>query len=236
MGADDRHSRIPHLGGQRLTVGTGTVFITFEGGEGAGKSTQARLLADWLEESGLPVVRTREPGGTKGAEAIRELVLGGNSDAWGAGVEALLMTAARLDHVERLIAPALAGGQWVVCDRFLDSTRVYQGVAGGLGIERIDALHRLFMPSSRPDLTILLDLPVEHGLGRRGVAGGSTRFEAKGALFHESVRQGFLELARAEPERIRIMDAALPVDRLAAAIKALVRARFSAAMPSSAAG
>lgn len=219
------------MGDQRLTGRQAAAFVTFEGGEGAGKSTQQRLLADRLAAAGVDLVRTREPGGTPGAEAIRGLVLDGASDAWSVGVETLLMTAARLDHVERLLAPALAAGRWVISDRFVDSTRVYQGVAGGLGVERVDALHALFLDSFRPDLTILLDLPVEHGLERRRAAGGATRFEAKGAAFHERVRQGFLELARAEPARFVVVDATRPVERIAEAVRAALLERLGARLP-----
>jgi dTMP kinase len=136
------------------------------------------------------------------------------------------MTAARLDHVERLIAPALAGGSWVLCDRYVDSTRVYQGIAGGIGLERIDALHALFLAAATPDLTILLDVPVEHGLGRRAEAGGGSRFEAKGLAFHEQVRAGFLALARAEEARFLVIDAAAPADLVVAAVEAGVRRRL----------
>jgi dTMP kinase len=203
------------------------VFITFEGGEGAGKTTQLRALADWLGRVGVPLVTTREPGGTPGAEAIRDLVLGGAVDAWSGGVEALLMTAARLDHVERLIEPALADGRWVLSDRFVDSTRVYQGIAGGLGVERIDALHALFLATARPDLTILLDLPVEAGLGRRAEAGGGSRFEAKGRGFHERVRAGFRALAEAAPERFFVVDATASPAIVAATIEVAIRQRFA---------
>lgn len=158
-------------------------------------------------------------------------MLGGTVDAWGVGVEALLMTAARLDHVERLIAPALAAGDWVVSDRFFDSTRVYQGIAGGLGVERVDALHDLFLRSCRPDLTILLDLPVEHGLKRRRAAGGGSRFEAKGIAFHEAVRRGFLDLAQAQPERISVFDATWPSESIAEAIRAELRQRLDDRLP-----
>jgi dTMP kinase len=171
-------------------------------------------------------VRTREPGGTPGAEAIRALVLGGAVERWSSGAEALLMTAARLDHVERLIRPALAAGKWVLCDRFADSTRVYQGIAGGVGLERIDALHELFLDQARPDLTILLDLPPEAGLGRRARAGGGSRFEAKGVAFHEAVREGFLDLARRSPERVLVIDASRSATAVAATIEAGLRDRF----------
>ncbi len=203
------------------------VFITFEGGEGAGKTTQLQTLRRALERRGVAVTATREPGGTAGAEAIRELVLDGAVERWSHGVEALLMTAARLDHVERLIAPALAAGQWVLSDRFSDSTRVYQGIAGGLGRARIDALIDLFLPSPRPDLTLLLDLPVEAGLARRAGAGGGSRFEARDRAFHERVRAGFLELATAEPQRFAVIDAAGPGERVGARVEAVVLDRFA---------
>ena len=175
----------------------------------------------------MPLVTTREPGGTAGAEAIRELVLGGAVDAWSGGVEALLMTAARLDHVERLIGPSLGAGRWVLADRFADSTRVYQGIAGGIGLERIDALHDLFLAAATPDLTILLDLSVEAGLGRRHAAGGGSRFEAKGRAFHERVREGFLALARAAPDRFLVLDASGSASAVAEQIEAEVARRFA---------
>jgi len=172
-------------------------------------------------------VTTREPGGTPGAEAIRDLVLDGPAEAWSGGVEALLMTAARLDHVERLIAPALAAGKWVLSDRFADSTRVYQGIAGGIGVACIDALHDLFLATARPDLTILLDLPVEAGLARRAAAGGGSRFEAKGRAFHQHVRQGFLTLAEAAPERFLVVDAIAAPETVTATIRQALAARFA---------
>jgi dTMP kinase len=172
-------------------------------------------------------VTTREPGGTPGAEAIRALVLDGPVEAWSGGVEALLMTAARLDHVERLIAPALAAGKWVLSDRFADSTRVYQGIAGGIGLRRIDDLHDLFLDAARPDLTILLDLPVEAGLARRAAAGGGSRFEAKGKAFHEHVRQGFLVLAEAAPERFLVVDATAAPESVSATVERALVARFA---------
>jgi dTMP kinase len=184
-------------------------------------------LADWLDSRGIATLTTREPGGTPGAEAIRELVLGGPVDAWSGGVEALLMTAARLDHVERLIAPALAAGKWVLSDRFADSTRVYQGIAGGVGLARIDALHDLFLRAARPDLTILLDLPVEAGLARRTAAGGGSRFEAKGEDFHERVRRGFLALVEAAPDRFHVVDATAAPETVAASIRRALGARFA---------
>ncbi len=138
------------------------------------------------------------------------------------------MTAARLDHVERLIAPSLASGKWVLSDRFADSTRVYQGIAGGIGLARIDALHDLFLAAARPDLTILLDLPVEAGLDRRRAAGGGSRFEAKGTGFHERVRAGFLALAAAAPERFLVVDGTGSAEQVAQAITADIAHRFAA--------
>jgi dTMP kinase len=190
-------------------------FITFEGGEGVGKSSQLPLLARRLEAQGHRVVTTREPGGTEGAERIRDLAVAGAADRWSARTELLLMTAARTDHVERVIAPALAAGAFVLCDRFLDSTRVYQGLAGGLGIELVDRLHDLLLPKPRPDLTLLLDLPVPAAAARRAAAGGGGRFEAKGTAFHEKVRAGFQAIARAEPARVAVIDASLPPDEVA---------------------
>ncbi|HEX2529354.1 MAG TPA: dTMP kinase [Geminicoccus sp.] len=198
-------------------------LITFEGGEGTGKSTQLPLLADHLRAAGLNVVTTREPGGTEGAERIRELAVLGATDRWSPVTELLLMTAARTDHVERVIMPALQGGSWVLCDRFIDSTRVYQGVAGGLGLAKVDALHDLLLPAPRPDLTLLLDLPVEAAAARRAAAGGGGRFEAKGRAFHEQVRAGFLGLARAEPARMVVVDASLDTPSVARAIAQAVR-------------
>lgn len=206
-------------------------FITFEGGEGAGKSTQLRALAAHLRSVSVDPVHTREPGGTIGAEAIRALVLDGTVERWSSAVEALLMTAARLDHIERLIAPSLAAGRWVLSDRFADSTRVYQGIAGKTGLERIDALHDLFLATACPDLTFVLDLPVDVGLGRREAAGGGSRFEAKGKPFHEQVRAGFLELARRSPERFAVIDATAPPEIVAARIAAVTLERLASRLP-----
>lgn len=193
-------------------------FITFEGGEGVGKSTQIHRLEMALGKAGLEVVTTREPGGTSGAEAIRCLVTEGKADRWSPLTETLLFLAARQDHVERLIEPALAAGRWVLCDRFIDSTRVYQGVAGTLGLDLIDRLHRTLLANMVPDLTILLDLPPEIGLARRHGAGEVNRFDQMADDFHEKVRQGFLDLAKGEPERFALIDAEPEADRVAAAI------------------
>ncbi|MCS6780838.1 MAG: dTMP kinase [Geminicoccaceae bacterium] len=201
-------------------------LLTLEGGEGAGKSTQLARLAAFLEGRGIAVERTREPGGTEGAEAIRALLLEGGAERWSPACELLLVCAARRDHLEKRIEPALAAGRWVLCDRYLDSTRVYQGIAGGLGLELVDRLQQELLGFRLPDLTILLDLPVEQGLARRHGQGGASRFERKGTSFHEKVRAGFLELARAEPDRFLLIDAARPVELVAAEIAAKVAARF----------
>lgn len=184
-------------------------FITLEGGEGAGKTTQARLLVDRLRSRGLEVVQTREPGGSPGAEAIRNLVVAGDAERWSARTETLLMYAARSDHLERTIRPALDAGQWVVCDRFADSSRVYQGAGGGVPEILIEALDDAIVGSNQPDLTLIFDLPVEVGLERafgRGLF--ETRFESKGMAFHQRLRDGFLDVARRHPERCVVIDAA----------------------------
>jgi len=203
-------------------------FITFEGGEGAGKSTQVRQLAARLKAAGREVVATREPGGSPGAEAIRALLVQGEADRWSALTETLLMYAARRDHIERVIAPALARGAWVICDRFADSTWAYQGAAGGTDPALIRTLETAILGETRPDLTLILDLPVTEGLARangRGDAEG--RFEAKGQAFHERLRQAFLEIARAEPKRCAVIDAARSPDEVEALIWAAVDARLN---------
>ena len=183
-------------------------FITFEGGEGTGKSTQAARLVARLRARGLDVVHTREPGGSPGAEAIRTLVVSGDAARWSPRTELLLMFAARSDHLERTILPALDAGRWVVCDRFADSSRAYQGAGGGAAEELIEALDRDVVASDQPDLTLIFDLPVEIGLERaleRGAA--ETRFESKGLAFHRRLRDGFLSIAAQYPERCRLIDA-----------------------------
>ena len=176
-------------------------FISFEGGEGAGKSTQARRLVDGLRARGLEVVATREPGGSPGAESIRDLVLNGAADRWSPVTETLLMYAARRDHVERVIRPALARGAWVVCDRFADSTRAYQGAGGGTDPGFIAALETYVLAEVRPDLTLIFDLAPAVGLQRAAVRGGEMRFDSKGLAFHERLRAGFLAVAQADDAR-----------------------------------
>lgn len=201
-------------------------FITFEGGEGAGKSTQVRRLVERLQAEGLEAVATREPGGSPGAESIRDLLVRGSADRWSAVTETLLMYAARRDHIERVIRPALARGAWVVCDRYADSTRAYQGAGGGTDPAFIAALETFVLEEVRPDLTLILDLPVEAGLSRAAArSGAETRFESKGEAFHQRLRGGFLAIARAEPGRCRVIDATGPIQTVEAEVWAAVSAQ-----------
>jgi dTMP kinase len=204
-------------------------FITLEGGEGTGKSTQARRLADRLRGDGREVVLTREPGGSPGAEAIRALLVTGGADRWSPLSEALLMYAARRDHIERTVAPALARGAWVISDRFADSTRAYQGAGGGVAPGFIEALEREVVGEAWPHLTLILDLPVEIGLARAaGRAGAETRFEGKGEAFHRRLRDAFLAIAQAEPARCAVIDASGEPDAVEAAIWRTVAERLGA--------
>ena len=213
-------------------VATGR-FITVEGGEGAGKSTQIRRLAAWLDGRGIETVTTREPGGTPGAEAIRALLVTGEPDRWDATTEALLIAAARRDHAEKVIRPALARGAWVLCDRFADSTLAYQGYAGGLPPDGLTALTRFTVGDLTPDLTIVLDLPAAEGLTRAGARTGArsaveSRFEERTLRFHNTVRDGFLDIARREPARCVVVDASAPVDAVARQVVAAVGQRLLA--------
>lgn len=203
-------------------------FITFEGGEGAGKSTQIRLLADSLTRAGVDCLLTREPGGSEGAEAIRTLLVTGAAGRWDPVAEVLLFAAARADHAARVIRPALAAGRWVLCDRFADSTLVYQGYGRGLDRQIIDDLRRLSLGDLEPDLTLVLDVPVEVGLVRAVTrAGTETRFESMDLGFHQRVRYGFLALARNEPRRCAVIEAHGDVETVAAAIRDRVALRFN---------
>ena len=183
-------------------------FIAFEGGEGAGKSTQARLLAAALAQRGIDCVVTREPGGTPGAEAIRELLLGTAGEGWQPRAEALLFAAARSDHVERLILPALAAGKWVICDRFVDSSRAYQGGAGGLGDVTVMALHDLGSQGLLPDLTVLIEVSPETAVARANARdnGAADRIGGRNAGYHAQVARAFAALAEAEPQRFARID------------------------------
>jgi dTMP kinase len=203
-------------------------FISLEGGEGTGKSTQARRLAARLRERAIDVVLTREPGGSPGAEQIRKLVVEGDGGRWTPITEALLVYAARADHVARTIGPALAKGQWVITDRFSDSTFAYQGAGRGLPRETIRRIDAAVLDDFRPDLTLVLDLPVEVGLARAlGRGGSETRFENLDRDFHERMRVAFQDIVRKQPERCRLIDAAAEEDAVAAAIWDAVRARFA---------
>ena len=194
-------------------------FITFEGGEGAGKSTQVRRLAERLGKFVTQVVVTREPGGSAGAEAIRELLVHGATDRWSPTTETLLMYAARRDHIEQTIAPALDAGGWVICDRYADSTRAYQGAAGGVDPAFIQALEQNVLGEVAPDLTLILDVPVAVGLGRAAARGEAvSRFEEKGADFHQRLRAAYLEIARQEPARCIVIDAVGELDTIEEAI------------------
>jgi dTMP kinase len=198
-------------------------FITFEGGEGTGKSTQVARLVDRLRAQGREVIRTREPGGSHGGEAIRELVVRGSADRWSARTELLLMFAARSDHLERTILPALEAGHWVVCDRFADSSRAYQGLAGGAETAFVEALDRHVVGRDQPDLTLVFDLPAEVGLERAlARAQEDTRFESKGIAFHQALRQAFQAIVETHPERCLLIDATGSVDEVEARVWAAV--------------
>lgn len=201
-------------------------FITFEGGEGVGKSTQIRRLAARLHAVGYEVVATREPGGSPGAEAIRDLLVKGAADRWSPVTETLLMYAARRDHIERVIRPALARGAWVVCDRYADSTRAYQGAAGGTNPGLIAAMETFVLEDVRPDLTLIFDMAPEAGLARAADrTHAETRFESKGAAFHARLRQAFLDIARAEPARCEVIDATQGMDEVELAVWRAVEQR-----------
>lgn len=199
-------------------------FITFEGGEAAGKSTQAARLVAALQARGVDVVATREPGGTPGGEAIRALVVEGEPERWDAVTEALLMNAARADHVARCIRPALAAGRWVVCDRFVDSTLAYQGAGKGVPAAELLEAHRFATGDLWPDLTLVLDLPTASGEARAAARGGLDRFERTGGDFHERVAASFRHVAHQEPDRVCLIDASGDVDTVAAAVWRAVEA------------
>jgi len=205
-------------------------FVTFEGGEGVGKSTQIRTLAKSLQKAGLAVVTTREPGGTPSGDLVRQVLLSGRATPFGSDAEAMLFAAARAEHVARVIAPALARGDWVLCDRFIDSTRVYQG-GGGVSGGLIDALETVALDGVVPDLTIILDLPAEQGLARaatrrHGEGALVDRFEGEDVAIHEARRQAFLAIAAAEPDRCVVIDAAGNPAAVAGRIARAVEARL----------
>lgn len=206
-------------------------FITLEGGEGAGKSTQAKKLVARLKAQGVKTLLTREPGGTPRAEAIRDILLSGRAKTFGPTGEALLFYVARESHLELTIRPALARGEWVICDRFHDSTRAYQGAAGGVSVAALDALETIIVGETQPDLTLILDLPPEEGLKRaaeRAQEAGEDvdRFETMSLRFHENLREEFLEIARHAPMRCVVINAAGAADEVAQAIWAAVLNRL----------
>lgn len=203
--------------------------MTFEGGEGAGKSTQIVRLAEALRAEGRDVLVTREPGGSPGAEAVRHVLLSGAAETFGPAMEAILFAAARSDHVEQVIRPAVEKGRVVLCDRFLDSSRVYQGVTGNLDAGFMRALEAVAINGMVPDLTVILDLDPALGLARAAVRRGSEtadRFEKETLDIHERRRQAFLDIAKREPERCVVVDASAPADRVAADIERAVRGRL----------
>ncbi|MDX1482970.1 MAG: dTMP kinase [Alphaproteobacteria bacterium] len=208
-------------------------FITFEGGEGAGKSNHAKRLALFLAECGCNVLQTREPGGSEGAEQIRRLLVEGEPGRWTAVTEALLHAAARADHVARTIRPALAAGTWVISDRFTDSTMAYQGYGHGLALETIARLNVFASDGLTPDLTFVLDVPVEAGLARAGARADDgddgdreDRYERMGRDFHQRLREGFLTIAEGDPERCVVVDTTKTVDDVAAIIREAAKARL----------
>ncbi|MGA7788228.1 MAG: dTMP kinase [Xanthobacteraceae bacterium] len=204
-------------------------FITFEGGEGTGKSTQAAMLALRLEALGLGIQLTREPGGSPGAEIIRHVLLSGAAKPFGPEVEAMLFAAARDDHVQCTILPALNSGKWVICDRFADSTRVYQGILGQVDARLIKGLERVSIGDLRPDLTLILDVPVEIGLERVKLRRGEARpdrFEAENVEFHQKLRQAYLSIAADDPERCVVIDASAAKEAVARQIWNAVGARL----------
>jgi dTMP kinase len=214
----------------KRTPGRGR-FISFEGGEGAGKSTQIKLLAERLTEAKVRTIVTREPGGSPGAEIIRHLVLSGMGKLLGAEAETLLFAAARDDHVHTVIEPALKQGIWFLCDRFSDSTRVYQGILGQVSPAILSAMQRVTIGDLKPDLTLILDVPVEVGLQRaakRRGTGTADRFEAEGIKFHQQLREAYQRIAAAEPQRCLLIDASAEPDIVAANIWSALHDRFLA--------
>lgn len=207
-------------------------FITFEGGEGAGKSTQIALLAEALRAAGVAVHTTREPGGSPGAEQIRKLLVTGDGDRWDAMSEALLHFAARRDHTEKVIRPRLAAGDWVLSDRFADSTMAYQGYAQGLGRAAVEMLATLTLGDFAPDLTLILDVPVEAGLARAASRrDGEDRYERLGPAFHTRLHEAFREIAAREPGRCVLIDAGGDVESVQRTVRTQVARRCGVALP-----
>lgn len=204
-------------------------FITFEGGEGAGKSTQCTLLASHLQKNGIDVIVTREPGGTPSAEMIRKLLVEGDINRWQSSTEALLMFAARSEHWHTLIQPALQKGTWVISDRFVDSSYAYQGYARGIPLEQLEHLYQFAVGSTYPDLTFFLNIPLSQGFERvRGrETGYEERFEKEAFSFHEKVQDGFLDLAQKFKDRYCVQDATLSINEIAQNLQTEIQNRFS---------
>ena len=202
-------------------------FITLEGGEGAGKSTQIQVVKDYLLTCGNDVVVTREPGGTSEGQEIRNLLVSGDKDKWSPLSETLLILADRAAHLERVIRPALAEGKYVVCDRFFDSTKAYQGVAGGLGLDVIHNLQQPVLGTTLPDVTLLLDIDPEKGLRRAQERGGELRFESKTLAYHRTLRNAFMDFAAQEPDRIFVIDADRDVEAVSADILSVLDERLN---------
>ncbi|MCF8531539.1 MAG: dTMP kinase [Reyranella sp.] len=204
-------------------------FITLEGGEGAGKSTQVARLKGWLEKRGHSVVATREPGGAAGAEMVRKLLVEGPPERWDGTTEALLHFAARRDHLRSTVWPALGRGAWAISDRFADSTLAYQGYGHGVDRAMLADLYRIAVGGFSPDLTLILDLPIETGLARAAARRGTeTRYESLPTAFHDRVRNGFLDIATADPGRCIVIDASRDIDAIAEAIARAVSERLGA--------
>ena len=214
------------MGGFEIVARSNAKFISFEGGEGAGKSTQIQRLAAYIESCGKPVCTTREPGGSIGAEEIRGLLVEGDADRWDSTTETLLLAAARRSHMNDLITPALNNGDWVLCDRSIDSTRAYQGYGQGLDLALIAQLQEIAVGNFSPDLTILLDISVEDGLARAASRGGAARYEQMDISMHLRIREGFLKMAAAEPDRFVIVDAGQSIDAVSVEIKNCIAGRF----------
>ncbi len=202
------------------------IFITFEGGEGTGKSTQVKIAAANVQRRGLACLVTREPGGTPQAETLRHMLVNGEPGSWSPEAEALLNYAARDSHLRDVIRPALARGEVVICDRFMDSTRAYQGHAGGCDLSLIDHLEQAIVAETRPNRTLIFDLDPAIGLERARLRseGKEDRFERKGAIFHQRLREGFLAIAESERGRCRVIDASLSVSEVAAKVEAALKA------------
>ena len=197
------------------------IFITFEGGEGAGKSTQIKRLAERLQKDGFEVLQTREPGGTPGAEAVRHVILSGGAEPFGTDMEAILFAAARNDNVQNIIKPALEAGKIVLCDRFMDSSRVYQGITGDVGMDMVLEMERAVTEDARPDLTLIFDLEPKLGLKRAAEVwqdDGPDRFEKEDVSQQEARRQGFLKIAAEEPDRCVVIDASKSLKEVSAAV------------------